>query len=140
MPNSQKDEQILAVDWGDAKIGLAIARKNSLTSEPYLTLPNNSSFHKRFAEIISLENISLVIFGLPRNILGQATPQTNRIILKAKEIMSGFPGLKYVFQDEFLSSKRAIDIIQTSKKYNLSDEDRLAASLILDDYLQTEGN
>ena len=129
------NRKILALDLGQKKIGLAIGSSFGLSSTPLMVLENNPDLLPKLSKVITEEQIDLIIIGRPRNIDGSNTDQTVKIIAMGKELMEKLKIKNYLFEDEFLSSKRANEIISQSKKYRASDEDMVAASLILDDYL-----
>ncbi len=129
------NRKILALDLGQKKIGLAIGSSFGLSSTPLMVLENNSELLPKLSKVITDNQIDLIIIGRPRNIDGSNTDQTVKIIAMGKELMEKLKIKNYLFEDEFLSSKRANEIISQSKKYRASDEDMVAASLILDDYL-----
>ena len=128
--------KILALDLGQKKIGVAISSNMSLSSTPLIVLVNDSDLITNLTKIISENQINQIVIGCPRNIDGSDTTQTSNIKNMAKDLMTKLKFNNYLFQDEFLSSKRAQEIINQSKKYSADDEDMLAASLILDDYLK----
>ncbi|MCL5113424.1 MAG: Holliday junction resolvase RuvX [Patescibacteria group bacterium] len=129
------NRKILALDLGQKKIGLAIGSSLGLSSTPLMVLENNPDLLPKLSKVIADNQIDLIIIGRPRNIDGSNTDQTVKIIAMGKELMEKLKIKNYLFEDEFLSSKRANEIISQSKKYRASDEDMVAASLILDDYL-----
>ncbi len=128
--------KILALDLGQKKIGVAISSNMSLSSTPLIVLANDSDLITNLTKIISENQINQIVIGCPRNIDGSDTIQTSNIKNMAKDLMTKLKFNNYLFQDEFLSSKRAQEIINQSKQYSADDEDMLAASLILDDYLK----
>lgn len=133
------DSSLLALDVGSARIGLAIASRASLLPSPYRTLNNDENFLSSIKQIIEEENIDSLIIGLPRNLSGESTAQTQYVeefVKNLKESLS----LPMYLQDEALTSAKAEDELkQRGKPYTRGDIDALAATYILEDYLKEQG-
>ena len=127
---------ILAFDFGDKRIGVAIKPANESSAEPLLTLQNNSDLFKNVGELLELHNPDLVVVGRPRNLDGESTAQT----VKAEQFAMSLAGRynnKVELQDEALSSEQAKNRIPkalASKSRELIDQ--YAACVILENYLQ----
>ncbi len=127
---------ILAFDFGDKRIGVAIKPANESSAEPLLTLQNNSDLFKDVGELLELHNPDLVVVGRPRNLDGESTAQT----IKAEQFAMSLAGRynnKVELQDEALSSEQAktrIPKALASKSRGLIDQ--YAACVILENYLQ----
>lgn len=127
---------ILAFDFGDKRIGVAIKPANESSAEPLLTLQNNSDLFKNVGELLELHNPDLVVVGRPRNLDGESTAQT----VKAEQFAMSLAGRynnKVELQDEALSSEQAktrIPKALASKSRELIDQ--YAACVILENYLQ----
>ena len=127
---------ILAFDFGDKRIGVAIKPANESSAEPLLTLQNNSDLFKNVGELLELHNPDLVVVGRPRNLDGESTAQT----IKAEQFAMSLAGRynnKVELQDEALSSEQAktrIPKALASKSRELIDQ--YAACVILENYLQ----
>jgi len=63
--NKTKTSQILAIDYGQSKVGLAMGDSLVKIAFAYKTLPNNDNFFAELSEIIAREEIKKVIIGLP---------------------------------------------------------------------------
>lgn len=127
---------ILAFDFGDKRIGVAIKPANESSAEPLLTLQNNSDLFKDVGELLELHSPDLVVVGRPRNLDGESTAQT----VKAEQFAMSLAGRynnKVELQDEALSSEQAktrIPKALASKSRELIDQ--YAACVILENYLQ----
>lgn len=127
---------ILAFDFGDKRIGVAIKPTNESSAEPLLTLQNNSDLFKNVGELLELHNPDLIVVGRPRNLDGESTAQT----VKAEQFAMSLAGRynnKVELQDEALSSEQAktrIPKALASKSRELIDQ--YAACVILENYLQ----
>lgn len=134
---SAMDNQILALDIGQKRIGVALANYLSRLPRPLVTLANDESFLSKLEEIVKENKVDKIVIGLPSNLSGEETTQTKETKKLAK-IIGDKIKLDMVFQDEALSSVRAKeDLINRSKNKQLLKEevDKLAACYILEDYL-----
>lgn len=126
---------ILAIDFGEKRIGLAIATTEARLPRPYRTLINAPDLLERLREIINEEDIRQVIVGLPRSLEGNETAQT----VRARKFADSLSVLKRPIrlQDEAATSSQArAELDSRGLPYAKSDIDKLAACYILEDYLR----
>lgn len=127
---------ILALDVGTVRIGVAIASLVVRLPRPLTTLLNDEKFIDQLIAIIEKEAVATVVVGLPRGLDGQETAQTSYVRNFVADL-SRLLGVSMPFQDEALSSARAkSELEDRGKSYQKADVDALAATFILDDYLQ----
>lgn len=126
----------VALDVGEKRIGVALARGDVKIAMAYDTLNVDGGEVQAIAEIIVREKADVLVVGYPRNQAGEPTKQTEfveRFIEQLRDIVS-----KIVFQDESLTSVKAEEILNArNQPYAKGEVDALAASLILQDYLET---
>ena len=126
----------VALDIGEKRIGVALARDDVKIAMAYDTLNVDGGEVQAIAEIIVREKADVLVVGYPRNQAGEPTKQTEfveRFIEQLRDIVS-----KIVFQDESLTSVKAEEILNArNQPYAKGEVDALAASLILRDYLET---
>ena len=119
--------KLLGIDYGEKRIGLAIADGESKAVAPFKILENKKNFFSELGKIIDQENIDLIVVGLPVGLKNQETRQTitvREFTEKLKKVIT----LPIVFEDERLTSK----IYQKSGKKYL---DALSAMKILESYI-----
>jgi putative Holliday junction resolvase len=125
---------LLALDVGERKIGVARANAIARVTEPLVTLPNNDTFAGELDKLIKDLDVSVIVIGLPRGIEGQETAQTQYVRNFITQL--NLP-VTLVFQDEALTSVAAErQLKQSGKPYSKEDIDAVAACIILNDYLQ----
>ena len=128
-------QQLLALDVGEKRIGVALADTSIGISVAFDTIEVDGSEVERILRIILDEKIDTVVVGYPRNQAGEATRQTE-YVEAFTELLRDIDAT-IVFQDESLTSVKAEEILNRQKKpYVKADVDALAASLILQDYLE----
>ncbi|HEY6070275.1 MAG TPA: Holliday junction resolvase RuvX, partial [Chthoniobacterales bacterium] len=62
---------ILGIDFGHARIGLAISDELRLLAHPLETIPANKESVKRIAEIVRERTIDKVVVGIPKHMSGE---------------------------------------------------------------------
>ena len=129
---------ILALDVGSVRIGLSIASSPSFLISLLPATYNDSDFLNNLNKVIEDYSINTLVVGLPRNMSGEKTKQSEFVEKFVDNKLSDL-GLKIIFQDESLTSVKAEDLLKTNKKsYTKSDIDSVSASFILEDYLSNE--
>lgn len=126
---------VLALDVGDARVGVAATSLVACLPRPLTTLQRGDDFYDELQQIIKTENITTIVVGLPRGLAGQRTAQTTTVENFVTELHQHID-LPIAMQDEALTSQKALAELETSgKPYQKADIDALAATYILEDYL-----
>lgn len=137
---------IIAFDYGDVNIGLAVTDeedrfvfpRGSLKTSDILKHPE--SLQK---DIDHFEMVTTIVVGLPRNLKGENTPQTEKAIFFAELLKKTFPEKRIAFYDERFSSTivmRRHQALGGHQKDLRSKKDMLEAAQILEDYLRKQKN
>ena len=131
------DSSILALDVGQARIGVALATSVARLASPLTTLPNNDDFLDSLRKLVAEHAVSVLVVGLPRGLDGQETGQTSYVREFAATLDT--LGLPVHLQDEALTSAHAEQELRNrGVAYTKEDVDSLSATYILEDYLQGE--
>lgn len=131
------ENNIIALDVGEKRIGVARAHADIGFASPLTTLANDSEVWAKLETILLENQVSVVVVGLPRNLRGEDTAQTVYCRTFADQVENRF-GLSIVMQDEALTSQKAETELKNRKKnFQKSDVDALAATFILEDYLSS---
>ena len=128
--------QILALDVGSKRIGVAIASSTVRIARPLTTLDAEADVNMQLEQLIAAEAVEALVVGLPRGLNGQETAQT----ISVRQFVNALQhfGLPVHFQDEALTSQKAkAELEARGKPYAKRDIDSLAATFILDDFLIT---
>jgi putative Holliday junction resolvase len=126
-------KQLLGLDVGLKRIGIARASDNARLAEPLLTVSTPEAI-KTLRSLIEEYNINIVVVGLPRNLRGDDTAQTTWVRDWIKHAKSKID-LPFYWQDEALTSRIAEAKRQVHKHPH--DIDSLAAAIILQDFLDS---
>lgn len=121
---------LLGIDWGEARIGLALGNTETKTASPYKVV----SQRDKVVEIIAKEEIDEVILGKPVALSGD-NKLVNKDFSNFKEWLKKKIKQPIFLIDERLTSKAA-DALAGDKKQKAS-RDAVAAMLILQAYLDS---
>jgi putative Holliday junction resolvase len=125
-----EDQQYLGVDWGEKRIGLALADIETRMALPFITVPDLRSL----LAIIKAENIGLLVIGSPRKMAGAEA--SNPLFLSFLQALKAQSSVPVVEIDERLSSKAA-DALSGAKR-DKAGRDEIAAAIFLQNYLDSE--
>lgn len=128
-------QSLLALDVGERRIGVAIADSSIRIAVAYDTIAVDGTEVAQVRELLSQESIDVLVVGYPRNQSGESTKQTAYVEGFVEKL--GQLDVSIVYQDESLTSVKAEEILKQRKQpYEKGEIDALAASLILQDYLE----
>jgi putative Holliday junction resolvase len=137
MPTNQ-GSSVLALDTGRKRVGVAIASLTARLPRPLTTLRTNDRLIANIKALIEAENVTEVVVGLPRNLSGDGTSQTDHA-RQFGQLLRDELLVPVYFQDEALTTKKALAELRVRKKRRNSSvtPDSLAAVYILEGYLTT---
>lgn len=133
--------RILAIDYGRRRTGLAVTDALRITANPLVTIETNQLMDWLRAYIYK-EKVEVVVIGHPTQMNGQESESMNYIRPFMGNFRKQFPDVELVMYDERFTSvlaHRAM-IDGGMKKKQRQDKaivDKIAATIILEDYLQT---
>ena len=127
--------RVLAVDFGEKRIGLATSDASGQLATPRRTLSrrDDASAAREIARFCREEEVGLVVFGLPRTPEGVESPFASRVRSFARKF-SGASGLAVAFHEETLTSREAAARLEPGAARE--DIDRMAAAVLLEDFLR----
>ena len=121
-------KKYLGVDWGEARIGLALADGETKIATPFKTAASVEDV----ARVVEEEEIDVVVVGRPSQISNFQFPISKQFKNFLNELKSKI-NIPVELIDERLSSKAA-DALPGDKKTK-AGRDEIAAMLILQSYL-----
>lgn len=128
---------IIALDVGAQRIGVAEANSIARIAHPLTTLDHASTIYDDITQLLKDHDASILVVGLPRGMQGQDTQQTAYVRHFVESLRAQLSDVALFWQDEALTSQKAETELQTRKKpFSKGDIDALAATYILDDFLQ----
>ena len=131
--------RIMAIDYGDARIGLAVSDLTGLISGEAWTMQewNMERAAQRIGEEAKGRGVDTLVLGLPKNMDGTEGVRAEKSREFAK-LLTDQTGLPVVLWDERRSSIEAHAILHAGgkrEKQHRKTVDAVAASLILESYL-----
>jgi len=133
-------ERIMGLDVGDKTIGVAISDPLGITAQGITTIRRkgiNNDFDE-LEKIIKEYHVSKVVIGLPKNMNNTIGPQGEKVLRFVEKFRSKF-NVDIILQDERLttvSAERLLIDADVSRKKRRNIIDKVAATYILDLYLQ----
>jgi putative Holliday junction resolvase len=124
---------LLALDYGNARIGVAIASSIARLPRPLTTLANGPDVMQQIAELVKTEHVHQVVVGLPRTLSGGYSDQT-RAAEAFGTALQEVLDVPVAMADETLTSVDA-EAELAGKKHDKGAIDALAATYILERYL-----
>lgn len=123
----------LALDWGEKKIGVALADSETRIAFAHTIIMNDNRFFDLLGDLIAEYDVTMIIIGKPQH--DQFAQNRSSIEKFAQEIETR-TGKKVIFASELFSTKSAQENLRTAGKKTM-DDDAEAARVILQSYLDT---
>lgn len=131
----------LGIDYGDARVGIAITDSLNITAQGLETIQRNGSdkiILRRLDEILSKYEVDTFVIGMPYNMNGTKTERaevTEKFIHKLK---CKYNNIKIVTIDERLTTVAAhktMNFLEVDKKKKRDIVDTISAVYILEMYI-----
>ena len=139
--------RVLGVDFGEARIGVAISDGLGMLAHPRETIRwskdkpgTEKAAYKRLGEIVRQERVRMVVLGLPRNMDGTEGPAASKARACAERIRKE-TGCEVKLLDERLSTVAAQKALHASGRNTKQSRpviDQVAAQIILQSFLDGE--
>jgi len=132
--------RFLGVDYGTARIGLAIGVREPAIASPLRTIDSAGSPSKDAAVILRVaesEEADAIVLGLPLNMDGTEGPQA-ALTLRVVEMLKRQTARPVVTWDERLSSHRADELLASAGRRSgkgARGRDAMSAQVILQSFL-----
>ena len=147
--NKGKTGAYLGIDYGESKVGLAIADEETKMAFAFGILVNDKSLYVKLKEIISQEDIETVVIGLPSNVNREETEYTSDRVKdttvshaarKFAKKLAEIADVKIAFHDEMFTTKMAkANLIERGDRNVGKHDDAEAARIILQEWLDRTG-
>ncbi len=137
---------VLGFDFGERRIGLAVADRETQLCSPLTTLlsPHGAIDWRAIGELLEQWQPQALVVGIPRHMDGSDSAMTLRAARFARQLHGRY-GLPVHEADERRTSREAEDIIRDNRskgrrRSEKGDIDKIAATLILQHWLETGAN
>lgn len=138
--------KVIGLDLGSRTIGVAISDFLGIIASPIGTLKISENNLDEALDVVSNlvkeHGVKTIVLGLPKNMNGSIGFQAE-YCLKFKDMLVEKLALEVVMIDERLTSKMAEQVMLTadmSRKKRKTNVDKLAATIILQSYLDAKKN
>lgn len=136
--------RILAIDYGLKRTGIAVTDPLQIIAQGLTTI-ESSQLIKFLKNYFSHESVDKIIIGEPKNLDNTSTDATALVEKVVRQLESSFPAIPIIRIDERFTSKMAsramIDMgLKKKQRQNKGLVDEIAATILLQGYLQSLGN
>jgi putative holliday junction resolvase len=130
---STKTKYYLGIDYGESKVGLAIADGETRIAFAYGMIKNNEEMLQNIFDIIKKEKIEAVVIGVPKR-MGD-----KKVVFLGEKLGEKLEkkNVKVFYQDEIYSTKIARENLKEKGLRDINRfDDAESARIILDSFLQ----
>lgn len=125
-------ENYLGIDWGRAKVGVALAHAETHLAMAYGVLKNDEKLLENMGVLIEKEEIGTVVIGVHQRGVYEGEREGEQF----GELLSIRFGVGVAYQDEMFTSKMAQqNLISQGEKHVSTHDDAEAASILLQSWL-----
>ncbi|MBQ7572648.1 MAG: Holliday junction resolvase RuvX [Clostridia bacterium] len=133
--------RILGIDYGDARVGVAVSDLLGITSQGVKTIKNTgkNKLLSELSQIIDEYKPEKIVIGLPKNMDGTQGFRAEATYKFADNLKTVYDG-EIVFYDERLSTvsaTRFLNATNTTGKKRKAVLDTVSACIILDGYMMS---
>lgn len=135
----------LGLDLGSRTLGISISDITCTVATSYKTIRHNEEYDKLVNDVASLvkeEDIKAIVLGFPKN-MDNTIGIKGKLSISFKEKLEKKLKIPVYLQDERLTTRQAESVLiknDTSRKKRKKVIDSLAATIILQSYLDKKGN
>ena len=138
----ETEKRILAIDYGEKRIGIAITDPLIMFAYPLTTINNDAKFWENMLKLFSEYNFSKVILGYPLKENNEKSSSTLLVEKFHEELLKKINIPVELFDERYSSGIAKDRILQTvkskKKRRNKGLVDMGAACVILQDYLEEQ--
>jgi putative Holliday junction resolvase len=134
--------RILAVDYGEKRIGLAVSDELGITASPLMTLARRSDDEtvRQIAKLASKLRVTQIVVGLPRRTDAQEGEMERKVKAFAEKLRQAV-SVPVVLFDERFTTRIAEQVLleaDLSRRKRKQVRDRLAAVVLLQSFLEAQ--
>ncbi|MBN1541878.1 Holliday junction resolvase RuvX [candidate division KSB1 bacterium] len=131
--------RILAVDYGEKRIGLALSDPMQVLASPFRTIANEGkkAFIRSVADLVVESGCCCVVFGMPFHLHGDPSPKSRQVSSLIPEIAQKVAVPIFAWDERWttVSAHRTLHALGESPSRNKERVDRMAAAYILQAFL-----
>lgn len=135
--------RLMGIDYGDARVGIALSDPLMIMSQGYKTIKNDGTeaLFEEIREIIKEKEVTKIVIGLPKNMDNSEGFRAEATMEFAKKLKE-FTDAEIDFSDERLTTVSAhgfLSEMNVRGKKRKGAVDTLSAALILETYMKKKG-
>lgn len=124
----------LGIDWGESKIGLALAHEETKVAVAYATLQHSADLFGDIKKIIETESVTGLVIGVPKRYHSQGRKESEQFGNSLAQVT----GLPVHFTNEMFTTKIAQQTLSLRGEKRLSQiDDAESARILLQDWLDS---
>jgi putative Holliday junction resolvase len=133
--------RLLAVDWGERRIGLALSDETQVLAQPLATLTRRAGKRFPMAQLLDLvkrHGVTGIIVGLPLDESGAEGDAAHAARALADDIKRRLGDVEVTMWDERMTTARVLAAVREmggSTRGRKADLDAMAAALLLQHYM-----
>jgi len=134
--------KILALDYGDKRIGVATSDPTGTIASSLATIENQGA-NRTISTIKGLcqeHSVAKIVIGVPRSLNGQETEQTTKTRSFIAKLKSALKISIEEVDERFSSVLAEKQLVDQDRKVNKGEIDAAAAQILLQDYLDKENS
>jgi putative Holliday junction resolvase len=136
--------RILGIDYGRKRTGVAVTDPLQIVAGNLATVPTHTLM-QFIKDYISREQVERIVIGLPKQLNGEPSESMKYITPFVNRLSNELPDMPVVMYDERFTSTLAHQAMidggmKKSDRRDKSRVDAIAATIILNDYLQSKSN
>jgi len=133
--------RILAIDYGQKRVGLAVTDEMRIIATG-LTTVHVKDIWVYLADYIKKERVDCIVVGEPKDLMNRPSDSTRFIEPFVKKLIKTYPDMSINRFDERFTSKMAHDTmleggLSKSKRQNKALVDTISATIILQSYMDS---
>ena len=134
----------LGLDLGSRTLGVSISDASGMIASSYKTIPHKEEYNRLVEEVgklIEEKKVDKIVLGFPKN-MDNSIGEKGKLSMRFKEKLENRYHIEVILQDERLTTRQAESVLiqgDTSRKKRKKVIDSLAATIILQSYLDRKG-
>ncbi len=133
--------RILGIDYGEARVGIAITDGLNITAQGLETIERNQSdkiILRRLDEIFATYDVATIVVGMPYNMNGTKSERAEKTEQFIHKLRCKYPDKKIETIDERLttvSAHKTMNFLEVNKNKKRKIVDTISAQYILETYI-----
>ena len=134
--------RIMGIDYGDARVGIALSDPLGMLAQRYTTLENtgNRKLAEQIAQLVKEKQVEQIVIGLPKNMDGSEGFRAEATYAFADRLKT-VTDVKISFWDERLTTVAAhgyLSELNVRGKKRKASVDAVSAELILEGFMRSK--